>query len=69
MSQSEFVAWVQFYKLHPFDDYHRFYRPAALMTADVQAALEWLQPDPMPDEYSKEDVMTLRAFGIEPKKG
>ena len=51
MTQAEFVAWREFYKQQPFDDFHRFHRPAALVSVslgggDVQARLDWLAPEP-----------------------
>ena len=48
MPADEFEAWREFYTLFPFDDRHRYHRPAVLLAAqkgvDVQAALDWLQP-------------------------
>lgn len=52
MTLPEYLSWIEFYKLYPFDDFHRYHRPAALVAqslggedADVVAMLEWLQPD------------------------
>ena len=70
MSQQEFAAWIEFYKGNPFDDYHRIYRPAAMLAsmqgADTQEMLEWLQPNPLLADYSDADIKTLKAFGINP---
>jgi hypothetical protein len=70
MSNAEFLQWVEFYKLYPFDDYHRYFRPAALVSASmggsVEKSLEWLQPDDTGD-YSEVDVSLLRTFGLKPK--
>lgn len=71
MSQLEFETWIEFYKLNPFDDLHRFHRPAALIAAmmsdgEVQKRLDWLQPDRGP-EMSDADMATLRAFGFKRK--
>jgi hypothetical protein len=67
MSRGEFLEWAQFYKLFPFDDLHRFHRPAAMIAsamggAGVSERLDWLQPPS--HEYSDADMNTLRAFGI-----
>ena len=68
MPQPEFLAWIEFYKLYPFDDFHRFHRPAALVSAslgggDIQQRLDWLQPDPATAELSDVDISLLKAFG------
>lgn len=52
MSAAEFKAWGEFYERWPFDDRHRFHRPAALVAgafggnsdAALRGRLEWLQP-------------------------
>lgn len=31
MTQREFESWRQFYRLRPFDDLHRFHRPATVI--------------------------------------
>lgn len=51
MPQREFIAWMDFYRLYPFDDFHRYHRPAALVSVslgggDVQQRLDWLHPLP-----------------------
>jgi hypothetical protein len=75
MTDKEFQAWIEFYRHFPFDDFHRFHRPAALIasrggTSDaLQSALAWLQPEPVDPalaNYSAADLNTLRAFGIKP---
>ena len=73
MTQPEFLAWVEFYKLYPFDDFHRFYRPAALVAGsfgggDMQQRLEWLQPDPAAADLTLADMNTLKAFGFKPPR-
>jgi hypothetical protein len=73
MTTPEFMTWVEFYKQHPFDDFHRFHRPAALIAnsaapgrpiADLH---DYLEPPPR-GEYSEADMNTLRAFGVKPPK-
>lgn len=73
MSQAEFHDWMRFYSLYPFDDMNRFHRPAALICqsiagGDLQARLNWLQPDPGTFGMNDADMTTLRAFGYK-KKG
>lgn len=72
MSRKEFENWVSFYRSWPFDDYHRYQRPAALVAASarqgnltgdsVSGMLEWLQPDPREAELSEVDKSLMRAF-------
>jgi hypothetical protein len=71
MTRAEFLSWVDFYELHPFDDFHRFHRPAALVSVSLGGGnasekLEWLQPTPQEDVggLSEADINTLRAFGL-----
>lgn len=76
MPEAEFHAWVEFYRLWPFDDFHRHHRPAALIAGslgggDMTQRLEWLQPSPPPDApegWSEADAQTFRAFGLTPPK-
>jgi hypothetical protein len=72
MTQPEFLAWVEFYKREPFDDFHRHHRPAALVArsiagGEIQPLLDWLQPDPRTAGMSDADLNTLRAFGFKRK--
>lgn len=74
MSEAEFSAWVQFYRLYPFDDFHRFHRPAALVSValgggEVQERLDWLQPDRGTEGMSDADMATMRALGFDRKGG
>ncbi|OJX04575.1 MAG: hypothetical protein BGO72_21420 [Burkholderiales bacterium 70-64] len=61
MTQAEFESWIEFYRRWPFDDRHRYYRPAAFIAASAGAkleqALDWLQPAEPIDALSA-------AFGI-----
>lgn len=48
MSAAEFQEWVLFYSLHPFDDEHRYHRPAALISQSMaggkmEEKLKWLK--------------------------
>jgi hypothetical protein len=75
MSPVEFQAWIAFYRLWPFDDFHRFHRPAALIAStmgngEVQPRLDWLQPPPATTAaapgLSEADRNTMKAFGFTP---
>jgi hypothetical protein len=72
MTVPEFQAWVEFYKQNPFDDYHRYYRPAAhiahsMAGGDIDLRLAWLERRPAaPSGYSDADLATMRAFGVKP---
>jgi hypothetical protein len=71
MTQKEFQDWMEFYRNHPFDDLHRYHRPAALVSVsmaggDIKERLEWLAPEPVPDGLSDADARTMRALGIKP---
>ena len=77
MGQDEFLEWVEFYKLFPFDDLHRIHRPAALIAtagadsakrqAAIDAATDWLQPEPRNAGLSASDVSMMRALGFKQK--
>lgn len=72
MSQAEFQRWFDFYQMHPFDDLHRFHRPAALVAksmsgGDIENMIEWLHPQyngAADSEYSEEDLKTFKALGL-----
>ncbi len=75
MTRIEFLAWVDFYELHPFDDFHRFYKPAALIATSlgggtIEERLNWLEKPPaLVDEtgqYSEADLSFFKTFGIKP---
>jgi len=77
MSQAEFHRWFDFYQLYPFDDLHRYHRPAALISrsmsgADIGELIEWLQPrelhEAVESGYSEADLNTFKAFGMKPPR-
>jgi len=75
MGRAEFEAWIEFYKQNPFDDLHRFHRPAALIAArsgqsavEIGELMDWLAPEPVPDGLTAADVATMKAFGINPNR-
>lgn len=78
MSVPEHQSWREFYRVFPFDDLHRYHRPAALMAysasgrGSIEARLKWLAPEPVPvapmpaGGWSSADVATFRALGVSP---
>ncbi|AZR95098.1 hypothetical protein BBB39_16055 [Bordetella trematum] len=80
MTLAEFRSWQRFYQESPFDDLHRYHRPAAMLAqvmagGDYPARLEWLVGDsaPMPDpvegglaggQFSEADLRTFAALGL-----
>ncbi len=71
MTAAEFARWVAYYRRHPFDDRHRYHRPAALVArsmsgADINDLLDWLHPPAAAEGLSEADLRTLKAFGIRP---
>lgn len=75
MTHAEFEGWKEFYVRYPFDDYHRFHRPAALVAhsallaqslggVEIQPMLDWLQPDRASESMSDADMNTMRALGF-----
>lgn len=79
MSRAEFEAWIEFYKKHPFDDAHRYHRPAAWLTMAFNGvqpvkSMVWLTDEiedmdmPNADGLTGADLSTLRALGLTPPK-
>lgn len=74
MPESDFQTLREFYRLYPFDDLHRYHRPAALvgssMGGSYQQKVDFLAPPPDPfgvpegANFSEADLRTLRAFGV-----
>lgn len=77
MTQREFESWWQFYQLRPFDDLHRFHRPAALVAHSlgdgdgIKKTLDVLVDDQLqavaqiesPDgEFSEADKAIIKAL-------
>lgn len=72
MSEMEFRRWAQYYRQHPYDDMHRYHRPAAWVAAShngkLEAALEWMAPELPSELFSSADLRTMKVFGIRPPK-
>lgn len=70
MAQVEFQAWVAFYRQQPFDDLHRYHRPAAAIAAsmngNLDCTLQYLAPEPVPEGYTEAELNTFKAFGMKP---
>jgi hypothetical protein len=67
ISASEFQSWRVFYSMFPFDDLHRFHRPAALIAlsmsgGEISDKLDWLAPDPREAGMTQADRATIRAM-------
>lgn len=84
MTPAELTAWREFYVRWPFDDMHRYHRPAALVASSfgegplmdrITARLKWLAPEPVAQDipgsehFSEADLRTMAAFGMVPPKG
>lgn len=74
MSRDEFERWIEFYNRYPFDDVHRYHRPAlahAMMNGGltVQETLEWLEDGLPKAPQNDADANTLRALGLSRPKG
>ena len=64
MTEAEFEGWREFYRLYPFDDFHVYHRPAALVAASFggkyEEAIAFLAPQSKPS-YVPRPVEVLRA--------
>lgn len=70
MSQAEFNRWVAFYEQSPFDDLHRYHRPAALIARSMGGGkyedyVEMLVND-QTRQVTDADLNTFAAFGMKP---
>lgn len=68
MTQREYEAWIAYYRLFPFDDRHRFHRPAALIAGslgggDIDSRIQWLQPEP-DTGHTSADMDLFKAAGM-----
>lgn len=69
MPQRELHGWREFFVLYPFDDYHRFHKPAALVAAVIGGNFDRHMAflSPRPSSESDADTRTLAAFGLKRK--
>lgn len=74
MSAQEWDCWLAYYQQFPFDDFHRFHRPAAMvgasMAGDYKDKIAFLQPDPIPpnSKYNAADLDVLNQATKRKKK-
>lgn len=73
LTVKEINEWQRFYAQQPFDDFHRYHRPAALISqsiggGEIQTRLDWLmfQPSDNTEGFDEAALNTMRAFGIKP---
>lgn len=68
MPAAELDGWRVFYELYPFDDLHRFHRPAAVVGATFggkfESILTFLAPNPNDPELSDADRDVAKALGF-----
>lgn len=69
MTQAEFTNWIEFYRAHPFDDLHRYHRPAAMIAnamagGDINERINWLHPPDWHEDFDAVDLKTIKAFGL-----
>jgi hypothetical protein len=69
MSIAEFNRWIDYYRDYPYDDLHRYHRPAALISysqsgGEISDKLAWLAPNPDYAGFDDADIRTMRAFGL-----
>ena len=78
MSLREYEGWIDYFNRHPFDDLHRYHRPAlgdTLIRGGVafDRVIEWMRDDmtTKANEPTAEDAdaNTLRALGLSRPKG
>lgn len=77
MTYAEFVSWQHYYDEAPFDDHHRYHRPALLVAqsmagGDIKPKLEFLVPpkteelsEQVPGGLSQADLRTIATLGVE----
>lgn len=68
MSHPEFMRWAEFYKDFPFDDFHRYHRPAAIgavgsVNMKFEDILDWLQKPQTPEGMTDVDMSVIKALG------
>lgn len=72
ITEDELLAWKEYYRLWPFDDYTRFHRPAALIASafggggdeGLETRLNWLDGNrKRPGGGSTVDRSVISALG------
>lgn len=65
---------MEFYRRWPFDDLHRYHRPAALIAqkmagGSIEPLLDFLAPPDVGEELGDVDLSVLRALGVTRHRG
>lgn len=72
MTEVEFQRWCDYYRDTPFDDQHRYQRPAALIASGVfrngKGPEYYLDQYLHPSQIGEVDASIYRAFGLEPPR-
>ena len=82
MSHRELLSWKEFYRMRPFDDLHRYHRPAAVVASslggskDIGKTIDLLVNDRQTiaqlekamssGRFSDADMATFAALGMKP---
>lgn len=71
MSEPEYRRWQRFYLQQPFDDVHRYYRPAALQAAafgggNIGKMMDFLIDKAEKPPEADADLSVFAAFGVAP---
>lgn len=70
MPRKDYEAFRQFYQLFPFDDHHRFHKPAAVIAASMGMKMEdsmrVLDPPPNESGWSQAELNSFRSGGVTP---
>jgi hypothetical protein len=69
LTPDELESWRQFYTRWPFDDFHRFHRPAALVATsfgggEMEPVLDWLQPPEYERPQADRDLFAAAGVSI-----
>ncbi|KIP87455.1 hypothetical protein [Stenotrophomonas lacuserhaii] len=64
----ELAGWRTFFELYPFDDLHRYHRPATAIAgsfgAKPEQILQYLSPEPTDSAMSDADRDITKALGF-----
>lgn len=64
----ELAGWRTFFELYPFDDLHRYHRPATAIAGSLGAkpeqVLQYLSPEPIDAAMSDADRDIAKALGF-----
>ncbi len=70
MPETDLAGFRSFFELYPFDDLHRFHRPAAVVATafggKYENTLAFLAPSPHDPALSDADNDVIKALGFKP---